>query len=113
MKNTKTKIGLALLLVYALSFTFTSCEEQQNEDIVKAPNTDGSIETILKVNHHEKFDVLTAQYTVWVKGKVSKIITTNDTLPSLGSTTQVGENDNGDTKSVTLPKNYELYITVK
>lgn len=100
------------ILSVALIFALTSCEEQ-NEDVVKAPNTEGSIEAVLKVNHHDNYDILTVEKTVWVKGKAIKINTSTDTLPSLGNTTQVAENDNGDTKTVTIPKNYELYITVK
>jgi hypothetical protein len=108
------KKQISKLIIVAMSMAIMcSCEQQQNEDVVKAPNTDGSIETVLKVNHSEKYDVLTTQHTVWVKGTVARVYTTSDTLPSLGTTNQVGENSEGETKNVTVPKNYELYITVK
>lgn len=110
MKKQVTKIGLALLVI--MSVALTSCE-QENEDIVKAPNKDGSVETIIKINHEKDFDVLSTTHLVWVKNKQVKSITKIDTLPSLGNTTQEGENDEGETKQITLPKNYELYITVK
>lgn len=106
----KTTIKTAL---FALSILTVSCEPAQNEDIVQSPSKDGSIETIVSVKHEANFDILTTVNKVWVKNSLNKTITKIDTLPSLGITTQEAENDEGETKTVSLPKNYEIYITVK
>jgi len=90
-----------------------SCEPQQNEDVVKQPNHDGSVETVLSVTHERDFDLLTTKHTIWVKGIAVKTIIKNDTLENLGSTTQEAEDNNGNTKTVAIPKDYEFYITVK
>lgn len=103
---------ISKLFIAAIAVVMCSCEPE-NEDIVKSPSKDGSIETEIKINHQEKFDVLTTTHTVWVKNRAVKTITKVDTLPSLGLTTQVGENSEGEEKTLSVPKNYELYITVK
>lgn len=89
-----------------------SCENQ-NEDVVKAPNKDGSIETVITVTHEKDFDLLTTTHKVWVKGSLDKHIVKIDTLKNLGSTTQEGEDSDGNTKNISVPKDYEFYITVK
>lgn len=107
MKKIKT-IGLMLFAGIAL----TSCNEQ-NEDVVKQPNHDGSVETILTVTHESNFDLLTTKHNIWIKGKLAKTIIKNDTLENLGSTIQDAEDNNGNTKKMSVPKDYEFYITVK
>lgn len=102
----KQKITLVLLVV-----SLMSCME--NDDIVKSPNKDGSVETTINIKHEKDFDVLSTTHLVWVKNRNVKTIVKIDTLPSLCNTTQTGENDEGETKSITIPRNYELYITVK
>jgi hypothetical protein len=42
-----------------------------------------------------------------------RTITRRDTLPSLGTTTQEAENDAGDTQMATIPKEYEVFVTLK
>ncbi len=107
----KTKISQ--LFLAAIVAVMCSCEPQQNEDVVQSPGRDGSVETSIKINHQANFDVLTTTHKVWVKNKIHKTVVTNDTLPTLGTTKQVGENSEGEEKTLTVPKNYEIYITVK
>lgn len=103
---------ISKLFITAMAVVMCSCEPE-NEDIVKSTEKDGSIETVISINHQEKFDVLTTTHTIWIKNRAVKTTITNDTLPSLGLTTQVGENSEGEEKTLSVPKNYELYITVK
>lgn len=103
------KKGLFLL---ALTSTFISCT-QVNEDIVKEPVKDGSIEYSIHVEHKDGIDLLTTKKIIWVKNKIDTTFVSLDTLKSLGTTTVDGENSDGDVKKVVVPKNYEIYITVK
>src|ERR1700752_2936037 len=102
----KTTSLLAVILL-------TSCATLHNDDIVRKPKEDGSIETVMSVRHHGNYDLLTTTHKVWVNGIVDKIIVETDTLKSLGTTKQVVEDSFGVAEKKTLPKNYEIYITVK
>lgn len=101
---------LPLLLI---SLAFVGCKENKNEDIVKEPNKEGSIETVVSVKHEKGFDILTTTHKVWVKNKLDKILTKVDTLTSLGTTLAEGEDENGHSQKAVVPKDYEFYITVK
>jgi hypothetical protein len=101
-----------LLFAIAQVVILSSCS--QNEDVVKQPQKDGSIETTLSVKHGKGFDILTTTHKVWVKNNLWQTLYSNDTVPSLGVTTATSEeDDDGNTKTVTVPKDYEFYITVK
>jgi FlaG/FlaF family flagellin (archaellin) len=98
-----------LLLLIPLLF---SCKEE-NEDVVNQPTKDGSIEASVSTKHAGSVDILTTEYKVWVKGKVEKEFTKIDTLKSLGTTKEEGEDSEGNTQEVTVPKDYEIFISVK
>jgi hypothetical protein len=100
-----------LFIIFISSSLFFSCEEQ-NEDIVQDINKDGSIETIVTVKHEKNYDVLITTHKIWVSNILDKTIIDQDTIPSLGETTQEGEDENGNTELITVPKDYEFYITV-
>ncbi len=110
--NTTIKMMTAFILL-ACALLLPSCEAETNEDIVKSPSHDGSVETVISIEHKNTADILHTTHKIWVKNTVVKTVTISDTLPSLGSTVQTGENSEGETKAITVPKNYELYITVK
>ena len=86
----------SLLLLIPLLF---SCKEE-NEDVVNQPTKDGSIEASLSTKHTGSVDILTTEYKVWVKGKVEKNFTKIDTLKSLGTTKEEGEDADGNMKSL-------------
>lgn len=100
------------ILAFISTLILTSCSDS-NDDVVSQPNKDGSVETVMSIRHADSFDILTTTHEVWVKGIVLKFIVRNDTLPSLGTTTQEGEDNNGNTQNITVPKDYEIYLTVK
>jgi uncharacterized protein YjbK len=99
-------------LVLALSL-FSACGEKRNDDIVKEPNKEGSIETVVSVKHDKNFDILTTTHKIWVKNKLDTVLIKIDTLASLGTTLAEGEDENGNAKKALVPKDYEFYITVK
>ncbi len=101
---------LSIIILAAISLS--SCSEE-NEDLVKEPNKDGAIETVINVAHENGFDILKTTHKVWLKGAIDKELVTSDTLKSLGTEAKDVEDENGDEKNVIAPKDYELYITVK
>ena len=101
----KTTILLAALLL-------TSCA-MQNQGTVRQPAKDGSIETVISVNHYKGYDLLTTTHKVWLNGMIDKIITEKDTLKPLGNITKFVEDGWGGETRRTFPKAYEIYITVK
>lgn len=101
------------LLIACLSVTLLACNDKK-EDITDSVNRAGSVETAVEVNHLDtKNDILVTTHKVWVKYDVYKTIEYRDTIPSLGEENTTAETDQGDRKNVTVPKDYEIYITVK
>jgi hypothetical protein len=101
-----------LLFMNFITFIlFFSCEEQ-NEDIVQEIYKDGSIETIVSVKHEKNYDVLTTTHKVWVNNNLNKTIIKHDTLPTLVITKQEVEDESGNVQMLSVPKDYEFYITV-
>lgn len=105
-------IVLAILGAAAILFFF-SCKEK-NEDITTAVNKNGSVETEVKVEHIDSaHDVLTTTHIVWVHNNALKTVVYRDTLPSLGMENREAENEKGDTKTIRVKKDYEIFLTVK
>lgn len=104
------KINLLIACIAIIGFT--SCETEK-EDVVKTPGKDGSIETVITVYHGSGYDILTTTHNVWYRGMLDKSIIKRDTIRSLGNTVQEGENSDGETKIISVPRDYEFYITVK
>lgn len=111
MKQIILKPVAALLLL--LPVAFASCKEE-NEDLTQEPGKDGSVETAVAIQHLDSTrDLLVTTHKVWVKGSIVRQVSYTDTLPSLGMTRQEGENGDGEQASIEVPKEYEVYITVK
>ncbi len=105
-------IVLAILGSAALLFLF-SCKEK-NEDITETVNKNGAVETAIQVEHLDSLhDVLITTHRIWAKNEEVKTLVYRDTLPGLGMTNTLAENEAGDTKSVRVKKDYEIFITVK
>jgi hypothetical protein len=102
-----------IYVMFLASFLLASCGNNNNEDIVSAPNKDGSVETVVSVKHEKNFDILTTTHKIWVKNKLDTTLIKLDTLKSLGTTIVEGEDQNGKAQNATVQKDYEFYITVK
>lgn len=103
----KIKFGSLVILL-----AFIACSDKQkesNNDVVKEPDKNGSIETVVSVKHDSLFDLLTTSHKVWVKGSLQKTLVKIDTLQSLGDTLYKDENGNKKMSK----KDYEFYITVQ
>lgn len=103
------------LLLAGICVSFVSCSNKdENEDLTNSVNKNGSVESSITVApldsmHH----VLTTRHKVWVHDTVYRTIEYRDTLPTLGNENTTAENADGDTKTVNVKKDYEIYITVK
>jgi hypothetical protein len=103
------KISIYLIMPVCI-LAFQAC----NEDKVNQVQKNGAIETSIQVDHlNDSLDVLISTNKIWAHNVLVKTTIHKDTLPSLGIASEEAENDNGDTKNVTLRKDYEIYITVK
>jgi hypothetical protein len=99
-------IGLMLLLL-------TSCSDDK-DDITNEINKAGSIESSVTVEHlSDSTDVLITKHIIWSKFNLNREAYYRDTIPALGYTDTQAENEDGDTKNVSVKKDYEVYITVK
>jgi hypothetical protein len=105
MKKTLFFTAVTVLVLF-----IASCDDKE----VKEFSKEGAIETVLAVDHLDtKRDIITTTHKVWIKNQLSKSIVRKDTIPALGITSQTAENTEGETKNVTIAKEYEIYITVK
>ncbi len=107
----KIKPVLILLLI---TLSFIACNNDENEDVTQTVNRTGSVETAVHITHIDSSrDVLITDHKVWVKNNLYKTVEYRDTIPALGIENTTAENEDGDTKNVSVPKDYEIYITVK
>ncbi|NVO02543.1 MAG: hypothetical protein HXX09_07540 [Bacteroidetes bacterium] len=104
--------NLKILVLITTVLLLSSCNS--DEDKVKEISKEGSIETVISVEHLDSIhDILLTTNKVWIKGNEYKSIVHSDTIPFLGTTSQEAENSDGATQNVYLKKDYEVYITVK
>ena len=91
-----------------------ACNNEPKEDVTNDVNKAGSVETAVTVEHADStHDVLVTKHKVWSNYSEYKTIVYRDTIPALGDLTTEAENADGDKKSVTVKKDYEIFITVK
>jgi hypothetical protein len=108
MKRNKHVLTTLLLVTIA-----SSCSEKSEEDLVQTPNKNGAVEMKIEVLHQNGIDVIKTTKDVWVKNQLTRSFVNFDTVPSLGDTSDIFEDNDGHTKVVNVPKDYEIYITVK
>lgn len=107
--------SLFFLLVGSFGLLLLSCSNKNdNDDLTTNVNKNGSVESSVSVTPLDSLrNVLITTHKVWVHDTVFKTIEYRDTLPALGAETATAENEDGDTKTVNVKKEYEIYITVK
>ncbi|MDB5020145.1 MAG: hypothetical protein JWQ28_1272 [Pedobacter sp.] len=102
-----------LLYAITIGLLFSACEEK-NDDKVKEVDKAGSVEMKVAISHlNQDQDVMRTEKVFWVKGSAVKTIVNLDTVPSLGRTKEVAENSEGQDTTVSIEKNYQIFITVK
>ncbi|GAB4094325.1 hypothetical protein [Flaviaesturariibacter terrae] len=104
-----------ILLAAALTLALGACNDKdEEEDITRDVNHNGSVESTLEVTDLDSAHrLLSTRHKVWVRDTVYRTIVYTDTLPALGLEHTVAENEEGDQKPVTVKKDYEIYLTVK
>ena len=90
-----------------------SCNDSK-EDETDTVDRSGSVETSVSVQHTDStHDVILTTHRVWVNCKEYKTVVHRDTVPALGILTTRAENTDGDTQTVKVPKDYQIFITMK
>ena len=103
-----------LILPLVVTSILSSCKAEKQEDLTNEINKNGSVETAVSVSKLDSLnDILITKHTVWFKGNKFKEIEYRDTVPALGIEQKTAENGEGDTKTVEIKKDYEIFITVK
>lgn len=109
----KYKIILTGVFISA-TIIFSSCKDENNEDLTQTVNKSGSVETSVTVQHLDSLnDVLVTKHAVWHKGSIYKTFEYMDTVPALGSEKTTIKDEAGYDKNVEAKKEYEIFITVK
>lgn len=104
---------ISLYTIAAACLLLAACDD--NDD-GKAKDVDkkGSIAVTLSTTHLDSLrDVVDTHYQIWRKGVVIREYDKRDTIQSLGTGVTQGEDDNGNTQSMTVPKDYDFFVTVK
>jgi hypothetical protein len=105
-------VFLALLIFTACGIGLPSCG--QKEDLTNTVDHSGSIETSITVEHADStHDVVLTTHKVWANGQVYTTIAHRDTVPGLGLTSTEGTDSTGNTRTVVVPKDYQVFITMK
>lgn len=105
----KLFVAIAVIILIA-----TGCKNDKKDDVTNDVNKEGSIETAVTVEHADSTnDIIITKHKVWRNLREFKTIEYRDTIPALGLTNVAAENEEGDTKSVRIKKEYEIFITVK
>ena len=105
---------IALKIIVTVTFSMLVLMSCEDDDKVQEISKNGSVETVMSVDHlNDSLDIVKTSHKIWIKNVLVKNIIHTDTIPTLGVTTEEGENSDGDTKKVSLKKDYEIFITVK
>lgn len=99
------------VLIAALLVSCTANDEK--EDQVSQVDKKGSIETELSVQHIDSADVLITKHKIWKDNTLLREIIKRDTIPSLGDSSAVVENEQGYMQQTNIRKDYQFFITVQ
>ncbi len=105
---------LSFVLLLATITGLYACSNEPKEDVTNSVNKEGAIETSVTVQHLDSLqDVLVTEHRIWKNNLLIKSVSYRDTVAALGVQNSVAENKDGDTKTVAVKKDYEIFITVK
>lgn len=105
------KSTAVITVLLLCSFLIVSCDDDKP---VTELTKDQSIEITFNTKSLSDTAVLlTTKKNIYLKGVLAKSISNTDTLPFPGMKSETIEDENGNSKSVTMPKEYEFFITVK
>lgn len=86
----------------------------QEEDKTTTLDKEGSISVVVSTKHlNDSFDVMSVTTETFKKNKSVSVKVTYDTIPTLGKFKTEAEDSLGNVKEVTIPKEYEFYVTLK
>jgi hypothetical protein len=100
--------------IWSVSILLLAVACNSNEDTTDTVDKAGSVETAVSVEHADStHDVILTRHKVWVNFKEYSTVEHRDTVPALGMLNTDAENSDGDTKNVSVKKDYQIFITVK
>lgn len=100
------------LFIVFLPVLLLSCAREESD--VTEIDKNGSIEITTSTRHLDNSNDV-ASYTInyYKGGHVIKTTIISDTIPSLGIITETLENEEGEEKSITHLKDYNVFVTIK
>ncbi len=102
---------ILLSSLFVFSVLIVSCSDDKPvTELTKEQSIEISFDT---KNLSDTAVLLTTKKNIYLRGAMLKSIVTTDTLPFPGMKSETIEDDNGNSKNVTMPKEYEFFITVK
>ena len=116
MKNHLLRICFfSTLLLVSCGDEETPTAADNDKVETKDISRDGAIETLLTTTHlDDTHDILTTTHQIWKNNVLVNTISHNDTLPSLGVSTNLkAADERGEATTAAGNKDYEFYITVK
>ncbi|MGZ5187930.1 MAG: hypothetical protein ACXWB4_02085 [Kaistella sp.] len=106
------KVRLLGIGLFLFSLLYSCNEKEIKEDAVSDISKNGSVETVVSVEHSDSVDILVTKHKIWNKNYLAKEIITRDTIPALGDTLITVTKDGNEIQQ-TSKKDYEFYITVQ
>lgn len=112
--NLNMKPIILVIICSLVILLIASCEPEKNEDITQEVNKNGAVETAVEIKHIDYLnDEIITTHKIWVKNILTKELIYRDTIVSLGKTSTMAENKDGESKKIIINKEYEIFITVK
>ena len=100
------RISLLILIVFALC----ACNSNKDRMISKK----NSVEIILETKHlNQEFDLLITKRNVYIDENIVRNYISIDTIPALGNVKVEDQNSRIPNQYVAVPKEYEIYVTIK
>jgi hypothetical protein len=108
----KPVVLLALTFFTTCAIALPSCGGK--EDLTNTVDRSGSIESSITVEHADStHDVVLTTHKIWANGQVYTTIVHRDTVPGLGLISTEGTDSSGNARTVVVPKDYQIFITMK
>lgn len=107
-------VAAVVLIVGAIAIESALKSDSGNDDKTQTVDHNGSVETSVSVQHADSaHDVILTTHKVWLHASEYSTVVHRDTIPALDSLNTEGEDAVGDTHSVRVKKDYQIFITVK
>src|SRR6201999_1534426 len=102
----------ALLITTICLIAYVTALPGPADDQTQSVDRNGSVETGVSVERVDSaHEVILTTHKVWLHDSIYASIVHRDTIPGLDSLTTDAENNDGDTKTVKVKRDYQIFIT--